>query len=1583
MRPSSPLDNEEYEDTYESDSDNNSEDSIPPMPPPFSPLDSSRQVNEDATGDFLDDVFPRPPPNKSGQSSQTVKSDDMGFDEKGASSLMGVLNKEGYLGFSIDPNLSPKKELLIDHGMSNFEHDDGLVGTTPTTTSHMHKGISVGGATPISTTDALMSPHLLATPPSGQKSHFKLSTPQDDINDDVGDDEGEEEDDSDCGEGSGLFLNTGGSSHRQRMGTAHGEKSPFDSGDEDDEESEQSTEEEAESDEELTEEQQKMAEELGMFSGTPLRSSRQYEDNSDVFVDDDDGENDEKMDQIIANHNDLKKKKQFFDQQKEDDDGDGERRFALRSWSGRRKFDHDFDDNGGIPEFIPPIETSETGDRWTSPVKKQVMVEDNGSQEKVKRNDDVDDDDEDVEEDVEEEEENDEGFMDRGGVVRTGVDALGWEKNTKIPSTSPISSPRKASGPRKGPGPQSAQKKALSEKEELEQDKNYIQSSLFQNNNSIFGQFINNKNALKSNRNTDDEDDDDDEQQFDDDDDEEEEEEDEEEEDYGNNLNDNRKKSEDLDATEKQKRMLAELAEEKRRLKELEEEKILKLAERKKRKTEALLERARLRRAMANEAPKKEASSKEDGDMKRQQNKKGGKRGKHNTLVESEEDQTASSIEEAERVAMIAAKRKQFKMNHKKHLNQLSEKRKQEEMAKMEAEAEEEARVRAIKEKGLLRVRMHLEAERLKAAQTQAPDSPSGSSHHSTGSGGNAKKKTSDNSPPGARGSGMAAVRAARNSSDMPVEVPPELSALEKKERVRDMRIAKGKQVELLKAMAEEAKKQKEKDEIARLRMERRAVLKKERILAEALARRKQIEEEGGQKVGDGNVNMKENENKENLRAKVLKQKLEAKNAKAKIDMKKKNKKNKQESDDDDDDEDDDTKPSFEDQKNAISRLAGHKKVDDQAGGKGGSNARDFDDWKRKNGVPSDGKVFSLTGWYPCIKEALLARGWFFNPDRESFFFDLKWTLKSNELKQDQLQPWQLTNHFLKNTAITTKVGLLKSIRQLSWFTSVHPDAIFPRSYDLNNADDMQTFLDDYRCTTAQGMLKEIVDKCRVMDSESALKIASRCGKQFGSAFDAKEYNSDVLVNSCVLDVCLSVCSRQSDPMINTDEYLDSPKMILKQPVTPIEWEVLGYASKQIYNTSSSNNHKHTKVKDERPIFKKWNPAELLIPDKVPIALDAFLIPNVKNEPKNTRDLQRIEREERKKKVQLELERKSISSKLSNELEPIGEERLRKIVDILAKLDDLSAQCALNGRFCTKNLWIVKPSAKSRGRGIMTFRDIDKLLEYIGVGESGQSTAMWVVQKYMENPLIIAKRKFDIRQWVLVTDWNPLTIYFYNECYARFSASEYSDDDKDLENVHVHLVNNSVGKDCEDFHKKVIAEDGEEIVDCMWSMKQISSFMKFKAKDLGIFKGHDSGKITNNQEGEDVFQTRCEGRMREIAKCSLMSAQGQVEHRKNSWELYGFDFMFDDDFRPWLIEINSSPACDYSTPTTEDFVPRALTDVLKVVVDLRENEMNNKKMIETGGWEKIFKGPPTETTKTALGVDLACQVLFVYLNYYY
>ena len=57
--------------------------------------------------------------------------------------------------------------------------------------------------------------------------------------------------------------------------------------------------------------------------------------------------------------------------------------------------------------------------------------------------------------------------------------------------------------------------------------------------------------------------------------------------------------------------------------------------------------------------------------------------------------------------------------------------------------------------------------------------------------------------------------------------------------------------------------------------------------------------------------------------------------------------------------------------------------------------------------------------------------------------------------------------------------------------------------------------------------------------------------------------------------------------------------------------------------------------------------------------------------------------------------------------------------------------------------------------------------------------------------------------------------------------------------------------------------------------------------------------------------------MKKICQWSCEAAQELVEGRKNSHELFGYDFMVDENFNTWLIEINSSPAMDYSTVRTE------------------------------------------------------------------
>ncbi len=134
---------------------------------------------------------------------------------------------------------------------------------------------------------------------------------------------------------------------------------------------------------------------------------------------------------------------------------------------------------------------------------------------------------------------------------------------------------------------------------------------------------------------------------------------------------------------------------------------------------------------------------------------------------------------------------------------------------------------------------------------------------------------------------------------------------------------------------------------------------------------------------------------------------------------------------------------------------------------------------------------------------------------------------------------------------------------------------------------------------------------------------------------------------------------------------------------------------------------------------------------------------------------------------------------------------------VLRALDDGNVQVEMEG---SRNVWILKPAGKSRGRGIGCVQTLEHVKQHVANGSNGlfeKQKQAWVAQKYVENPLLISGRKFDVRVWVVVASVAPLRVWVWREPYLRFCAERFGLDD--VGNVFKHLSNNAVST-CSEAH---------------------------------------------------------------------------------------------------------------------------------------------------------------------------------------
>lgn len=111
-------------------------------------------------------------------------------------------------------------------------------------------------------------------------------------------------------------------------------------------------------------------------------------------------------------------------------------------------------------------------------------------------------------------------------------------------------------------------------------------------------------------------------------------------------------------------------------------------------------------------------------------------------------------------------------------------------------------------------------------------------------------------------------------------------------------------------------------------------------------------------------------------------------------------------------------------------------------------------------------------------------------------------------------------------------------------------------------------------------------------------------------------------------------------------------------------------------------------------------------------------------------------------------------------------------------------------------MWIMKPTGKAQGKGIFIINRLAQIKKW-------STNTRWanmplkeayVISRYIENPLLIGGKKFDLRIYVLVTSFRPLRAYQYCHAFARFCNVKYSTDADEMDNPFIHLTNVAIQK---------------------------------------------------------------------------------------------------------------------------------------------------------------------------------------------
>ncbi|XP_066529116.1 protein polyglycylase TTLL10 [Hoplias malabaricus] len=236
------------------------------------------------------------------------------------------------------------------------------------------------------------------------------------------------------------------------------------------------------------------------------------------------------------------------------------------------------------------------------------------------------------------------------------------------------------------------------------------------------------------------------------------------------------------------------------------------------------------------------------------------------------------------------------------------------------------------------------------------------------------------------------------------------------------------------------------------------------------------------------------------------------------------------------------------------------------------------------------------------------------------------------------------------------------------------------------------------------------------------------------------------------------------------------------------------------------------------------------------------------------------------------------------------------------------------------SMWICKPTGLNQGRGIFLLWNLEDIMAFKAKIQNTMDSLQnrknpirmpqaQIVQRYIQNPLLLNGKKFDIRSYCIIACTSPYVVFFRHG-YVRLTCDYY---EPNSYNLSAHLTNQYMQK-----KNPLYSVLKEETV---WSMERFNEYIN-----------------------ETFMEAKCMPRdwvlgaftkqMQQIMIQCFLAVKDKLECKLGYFDLIGCDFLIDENFKVWLLEMNCNPALHTNCEVLKEVVPSAVTETLDLVIEI-------------------------------------------------